>query len=63
MIPYHVPLLERLELLVFMASMALSCGLLVLISAQDGKSSRAWLWALAFVATSLLADLLFWRLV
>jgi phosphoglycerol transferase MdoB-like AlkP superfamily enzyme len=54
--------LERLELLVCMASMAMSCGLLVLISAQERKSGRAWLWAWAFVATSLLTDLLFWRL-
>jgi hypothetical protein len=57
-----LPLVERLEMLVFMTSMAMSCGLLVLISGQAGKSGRAWVWALAFVATSLLTDLLFWRL-
>jgi hypothetical protein len=33
-----ITLVERLELLVFMTSMAMSCGLLVLISAQAGKS-------------------------
>ena len=55
-------ILERLELLVFRASMAMSCGLLVLITAREGKSGRAWLWSLAFVGTSLLTDLLFWRL-
>jgi hypothetical protein len=54
--------LERLDLLVCMTSMAMSCGLLVLIRAQEGKPGRAWLWAVAFVATSLLTDLLFWRL-
>ena len=53
---------ERLELLVCMTSMALSCGLLVLISAQEEKSTWAWAWAVAFVAISLLTDLLFWRL-
>jgi hypothetical protein len=57
-----LPLVERLEMLVFMTSMAMSCGLLVLISAQTGKSARAWAWSLAFLATSLLTDLLFWRL-
>jgi hypothetical protein len=55
-------LLERLELLVCMASMAMSCGLLALIRAQEGRSERAWLWALAFVAISFLTDLLFWGL-
>lgn len=59
---HPITLIERLELLVFMASIALSCGLLILIRIQEGKSGRAWLWALAFVATSLLTDLLFWRL-
>lgn len=54
-------LAERLELFVCMASIAMSCGLLVLIRTQEGKSGRAWLWALAFVATSLLTDWLFWR--
>ena len=57
-----ITLVERLELLVFMTSMAMSCGLLVLISAQAGKSGRAWVWALVFAATSLFTDLLFWRL-
>jgi hypothetical protein len=56
-----ITLVERLELLVFMTSMAMSCGLLVLISAQAGKSDRAWVWALVFAVTSLLTDLLFWR--
>ena len=58
---YPVTLAERLELLVCMASLAMSCGLLMLIRAQEGKSGLAWIWALAFVATSLLTDLLFWR--
>lgn len=60
---HPLTLVERLELLVCMTSMALSCGLLVLICAQEGKSSWAWAWTVAFVATSLLTDLLFWRLV
>lgn len=59
---HPLTILERLELLVFMASMAMSCGLLVLITAREGKSGRAWLWSLTFVGTSLLTDLLFWRL-
>ena len=37
-----VTLVERLELLVCMTSMALSCGLLVLICAQKGNSGWAW---------------------
>ena len=52
---------SRLDVLAFMAYMALICGLLMLISARYGKSGWAWFWALAFVATSLLTDLLFWR--
>ena len=59
---HPLTLVERLELLVCMTSMALSCGLLVLISAQERKSTLAWAWAVAFVAISLLTDLLFWRL-
>jgi hypothetical protein len=59
---HPITLVEQLELLVFMASMAMSCGLLVLIRAQEGKSGRAWLWTRAFVATSLVTDLLFWKL-
>jgi hypothetical protein len=57
-----VTLVERLELLVIMPSMAMLCGLLVLIRAQEGKAGRAWVWTWAFVATSLVTDLLFWRL-
>ena len=60
---HHLTLLERLDVLAFMAFMALVCGLLVLISIQEEKPGRAWLWALVFVMASLLADLLFWRLV
>ena len=41
-----VTLVERLELLVCMTSLALSCGLLVLICAQKGKSGWAWAWTL-----------------
>jgi hypothetical protein len=59
---HPLTLVERLDLLVCMTSIALSFGLFVLISAQKGDSGRAWVWALAFVATSLLTDLLFWRL-
>ena len=59
---HHLTILERLELLVSMTAIAMSFGLLMLIRAREGKSERAWAWALAFVATSLLTDLLFWRL-
>ena len=38
---YPLTLVERLELLVFMKSLALSCGLLVLIRAQEGKPGLA----------------------
>jgi hypothetical protein len=55
-------LLERLSTLAFMAFTALVCGLLMMISAREGKPGWAWFWALAFVVTSLLSDLLFWRL-
>ena len=57
---HPLTILERLELLVSMTAIAMSFGLLMLIRAREGKSERAW--ALAFVATSLLTDLLFWRL-
>ena len=60
---HPVALIERLELLVCMTSMAMWFGMLLLIRAQEGESGWAWLWAVAFVVTSLLADLLFWRLV
>ncbi len=59
---HPITLVERLELLVFMASMAMLCGLLVLIRAQEGKAGRAWVWRWAFVTTSLVTDLLFWKL-
>ena len=58
---YYMWLQKRMDVLAFMAYMALVCGLLMLISARYGKSGWAWFWALAFVATSLLTDLLFWR--
>ena len=58
---HPLTLVERLEILACMAPMAMSCGLLVLIRAQEGRSGRAWAWALAFVSISLLTDLLFWR--
>jgi hypothetical protein len=41
---HPVTLVERLELLVYTTSMALSCGLLVLICAQQGNSGWAWAW-------------------
>ena len=59
---HYMSLQERLDVLAFMAYMALVCGLLMLITAREGKLGRAWLWSLAFVGTSLLTDLLFWRL-
>ena len=55
---FYLALVERLELLVSMTAF----GLLMLIRAREGMSGRAWIWASAFVATSLLTDLLFWRL-
>ena len=55
---FSLALVERLELLVSMTAF----GLLMLIRAREGMSGRAWIWASAFVATSLLTDLLFWRL-
>jgi hypothetical protein len=60
----HNPLtlLEGLEVFAFMALMALSCGLKMMISARDGESGWAWVWALAFVMVSLLADLTYLRL-
>jgi hypothetical protein len=58
---FPLEFVERTELLVCMASMAMSFGLLMLIRAQEGKSGWAWFWALAFVVTSFLTDLLFWR--
>jgi hypothetical protein len=58
---HYMSLQERLDVLAFMAYMALVCGLLMLICAREGKSGWAWFWALAFGATSLLTDLLFWR--
>ena len=58
---HSTSLQEPLEILGFMAYMALICGFLMLISAREGKSGWAWFWALAFVATSLLTSLLFWR--
>jgi hypothetical protein len=57
---FYLALVERLELLVSMTAIAMLFGLLMLIRAREGKSERAL--ALAFVATSLLTDLLFWRL-
>ena len=59
---FSLALVERLELLVSMTAIAMLLGLLMLIRAREGKSGRAWLWSLAFVGTSLLTDLLFWRL-
>jgi hypothetical protein len=58
---HYMSLQERLDVLAYMAYMALVCGLVMLISGREGKSGWAWFWALAFVGTSLLADLLFWR--
>jgi hypothetical protein len=58
---HYMSLQERLYILAFMAYMALVCGVLMLISAREGKSGWAWFWALVFVATSLLTSLLFWR--
>jgi hypothetical protein len=52
-------LLESLEVFASMALMALACGLQMLISAREGESGWAWLWALVFVMASLLADLTF----
>lgn len=39
---YLLSLLERLSTFAFMAIMALTCGLFILISAQEGNSGRAW---------------------
>ena len=53
-------ILERLSTFAFMAFMSLVCGLLMLISAREGKSGWAWFWALVFVITSVLTDMHFW---
>jgi hypothetical protein len=53
--------LEGIEVFAFMALMALVFGLQMLISAREGESGWAWLWALVFVMASLLADLTFLR--
>jgi hypothetical protein len=60
--PHYMSLLERLDVLAFMAFMSLACGLMMLFSAQEGLSGWAWFWALVFVMASLVADLTFVRL-
>ena len=62
MSPHYMSLLERLDVLAFMAFMSLACGLMMLFSAQEGLSGWAWFWALVFVMASLVADLTFVRL-
>ena len=39
---HPLTLVKRLEILACMAPMAMSCRLLVLIRAQEGRSGRAW---------------------
>jgi hypothetical protein len=41
---YYLWLQERLDVLAFMAYMALVCGLLMLISARYDKPDSAWFW-------------------
>ena len=62
MSPHYLTLLERLDVLAFMSFMSLACGLMMLLSAQEGLSGWAWFWALVFVMASLIADLTFVRL-
>ena len=58
--PHLLSLLSRLATFGFMAFMSLVCGLLMLISAREGKSGWAWFWAFVFVITSVLTDMHFW---
>jgi hypothetical protein len=60
--PHYMSLLERLDVLAFMAFMSLACGLMMLFSAREGLSGWAWFWALVFAMASLVADLTFVRL-
>ena len=59
---HYLTFLERLDVLAFMAFMALACGLMILISVQEKEQWWAWFWALVFTLASLLADLTFLRL-
>jgi hypothetical protein len=60
--PYYMSLLRGLDVLAFMAFLSLACGLMILISAREGKSGWAWFWAVVFVTASLSADLTYLRM-
>jgi hypothetical protein len=58
--PYYMSLLRGLDAV--RAFLSLTCGLMILISAREGKSGWAWFWAVVFVTASLSADLTYLRM-
>jgi hypothetical protein len=61
-ISHYMSVLRDLDIFAFMMLMAFACGLKMLISAREGESGWAWVWALGFVMASLLTDLIYLRL-
>ncbi len=62
MISHYMSVLRGLDVLVFIMVLSLTCGLMILVSAREGKSGWAWFWAVLFVTVSLLADLSYLRM-
>jgi hypothetical protein len=53
----------QLVLLITMSSLTTVSGVVLTRSIEGDDAVTAWMWAAAFVATSLLTDLLFWSVV